>query len=168
MGNSIQGFSAYQSGKAEKEAYDANADTLRAQSQANLSLAADQMAEMHGQQMRDQSSARAKQGASGLTSTGTGITSEVQIAQQWNRKVNESARSAAQQDINTRSQADMMNYQGELAKQSGKMSLATGLFSDALSFAVMGGIGGFAGGAGAGGGFSWSQAGVAGTKSLFM
>ena len=183
MSSTISGYSAYQSGKAQQDAYEDNAETLRAQSAANLKLAGNEMASMRAQQSSDTATARAASAASGLTSEGTGMTREVDIAKKWNDQVSTASLSITQEDVNTRHQADMSDWQGEMAYAQGKASLAAGIFEDVIKLTagvVTGGwswaadadaaAGGAAGGAAAAaedGGFSWRGAASQSAKFLF-
>ncbi len=168
MGGMLSGYGQYQQGKAQQAAYNRNAETLRAQAATNLAIAGDEMASMRTQQSRDQATARAARGASGVTSEGSGAISELAIAERWNSQINDAMLSASQQDINTKHQASMQEYQGALAKAQGKAAFTSGIVSDVAGAGLSFGLGGVAGKmAGTSSGFNVGQAAMSSVSSLF-
>ncbi|MFI3244086.1 MAG: hypothetical protein R3Y56_07535 [Akkermansia sp.] len=159
MSGTMGGVMGYQSAKAQQKVAYANADTLEAQSRANLIQAGREMQDVSAQGEQEMSKARAAQGGSGLTSGGSGSTREMRVASALAAQLETSSENAAVQDINTRYQATMSRWEGDMAKQQGKASLVAGIASDAIAAAMSVAAGAI--GAGAAG----STASTAGTAS---
>ncbi len=132
MSGTMNGIAGYSAAKAQKKAAYANADTIEAQSKANLMLASKSMADMSGQGEQAMSKARATTGASGLTNAGSGITREQRVASALSSQLEVSGQNAAQSDINARYQATMTRYEGDMAKETAKSGLMMGIATDVI------------------------------------
>jgi len=165
MSGTMEGLAAYGANSAAADVHKANAGIMDQQSAANLRIAGSGIADMATEGNRAMSQERATQGASGMTSQGTGSTRESRVAMRLAEQMGVASSNAAQADINARHAADMERWNGRLKKKQGQTALWGGIVSDVidigLALAGQGLAGGGASGAaGAGGASGWSSIGL--------
>lgn len=161
MSGTMKGITAYSSGKAQKKAAYANANSIEAQSRGNLIQTGAEMKDLSSQGEQAMGNARASQGGSGLTSDGTGSTKEQRIAGQLANQLQVSSENAAVQDLNARYQSKVTRWEGDVAKKQGMASLITGMVSDGISVAMAFATAGMSTAAQAGGTLAGGAAGAA-------
>ena len=141
-----EGYSQYQQGKAEKKAYDANADILRrnaAQKRLETSMNEDLK---RSENRRQISKTRAAMGEAGMLDSATSLGALGQMtanAEQNALNLRYAGETEASNYIN---QANLQNYYGRMAKANGKnafkMSFVKGAINGLTTYASMGGFSG--------------------------
>lgn len=133
MSSTMSGMATYHAQSAAADVHYNNATIINQQSAANLRIAGKGMTDLAAEGNKAQSQARASQGATGLTTEGTGSSRESRIAMQLADKMGVASSNAAQADANARHAAEMERWSGSNAKEAGKAAIWSGVTADVLN-----------------------------------
>lgn len=136
-------------GRAQRTAYNKQADNLEREARTDTRITGLNMTRMRENQNTARATVRASQGASGLTTEGSGSQAETAIADTIERTISDMSLGNAISDQNKRYAADTARYQGDLGYTAARNTAAQyrALGSGALGSAWIHGLGTAAGGA---------------------
>ena len=121
-------YQSYWEGINEQRLYQANADQLRARSEANTREAQYSLLDQRRQAASLMSGQRADWGGSGVAASGTGTVNEVALASRLEQEIADKAYQAMQESRQLDYQAQLSEWQGSRARFNSKAKMFGNLF----------------------------------------